>query len=344
MHKLLLIILTIFPSISYCQHDTIKASHLCNILRNSSDLYKTIDDIQTIPIDYKDCYFSDTLKSILLPLLSRDYFFEYQYKVTWDEEYTRSAVLNYLKNRHLRNYYDSIINDSNLYQAYSDSAKSEALTKLSLEFKRKPWIQNSLIKLITNIKWSESYILLYNNWVDDGKSITSSVFKPLISFHCPEAIQMYNSLINKAIQLQKIDFLLKIKHEIFNYHKYGSYCLDLYIQLLHCDALYYDYEIYSSDTLGPQHKIPFNYNLLSADLNPKEEFITSDNYKFAQLKDSIFDQSNNKRMYSEIRLSLLGKQIVRFADSFEQQLQQKKEYMQRQELYWKQNMPYYKKE
>ena len=51
--------------------------------------------------------------------------------------------------------------------------------------------------------------------------------------HCPEAIEIYNSLVERAIHLHKIDFLMKVKHDAFNYRKYGSYCLDLYIQLLH---------------------------------------------------------------------------------------------------------------
>lgn len=343
MKQLLILLFILNSTITFSQNDTIKASHLLMLLNKSTDLYKTIDDIQNIPIDYKDCYFNDSLKSILIPLLSCDKFFDYQYKIEWDDNYTKSAILNFLKDRKLQNCYDSIINDSLLYHVYSDSVKIEYTTKLVTRYKEKPWIQNSVIKIMTEIKWSESYMALYNNWVIDGKKITSSFFKPLISMHCPEAIEIYNSLVERAIHLHKIDFLMKVKHDAFNYRKYGSYCLDLYIQLLHCDMFYYDDEFSNNDTIILQ-KIPFNYSILSPSLNPKEEFITSDNYKFAQLKDSIFDNSYNKKIYNEPTYSLLGRQIIRFADFFESQLQQKKEYMQKRELYWKQNMPYYKKE
>ena len=111
MKQLLILLFILNSTISYSQNDTIKASHLLMLLNKSTDLYKTIDDIQNIPIDYKDCYFNDSLKSILIPLLSCDKFFDYQYKIEWDDNYTKSAILNFLKDRKLQNCYDSIIND-----------------------------------------------------------------------------------------------------------------------------------------------------------------------------------------------------------------------------------------
>ena len=344
MMKLLIINLFVFYSIlSFGQNDTIKASLLLDKLNKSSNLYKTIYEIQVNPIDLVDCYYNDDLKSLLLPLLSREKIFEQQYKLGWSDEYTKSSILLYLKERNLNNIYDSIVNDPYLYSVYTDSVKLQFINQLASEYNKKTWIPNGLLKLVTNIKWSESYSILYNIWVADEKKITSIVFKPLLSFHCPEAIQKYNSLIDKAIQLQKIDFLLKVWRDALNYQKYGSYCLDLYIRLLHCDTFYYfnDEEAENDTTLC---KIPFNYAILSPFLNPKEEYITSENYEFAHLKDSIFDRSYKKIKYDDYSYSQISTQIIQFIDYFEKQVQPKKQLIEKNEFYWKQNMPYYKKE
>lgn len=335
MKKIVLLLLLSFAVFDCnAQSEALKSNQILSLLSQSNNVYEAIDSIIINGIDYEECYNSNSLKEKILPLLNRENFFRTQYKMDWDSIYSISAVKKYLKENSKYDIVDSVLNHFELYKSYRDSAINMAVEQLYLKYNDKPWLPNGILLLHSQIKWRESYDLLYEYWVKDDKSITSYCFKPLIMMHCPEAIGKYNKLIDKAIQLGKIDFLLKVKKDAFNINKYGSYALDLYIKLLESTTKY------MQDDIQTIRIVPFNFGIVSNYYNPKEEYITSQNYKFAHLKDSLY--SNND--YSDYYLEKLSLSIIRHIEDFAKQIKVFKQTLLNQELYWKQNMPYYKQE
>ena len=300
--------------------------------------YETIldDSLQSVYYfnDYENAYHNQKLKEELLRLLNdmasyaRLYSEDRIYKIyTLNTEYTRNKVSNWLT-IYRGQEKDTIMKTKSLFNQYKDSLIMAESKKYYNEALHNFEISKYTKELLTRLKYPEVYVVFYKKWEQDGKTFDSEWFKYLLDFQDPEAEKLYDDYIDNALLGKRKEDIIEFKNYIC--HTYNDYAISRFIKMLDKSDLvevdYLTYKIPIYILLLSEIENIYMYYLLFKDETLANSYYNIEEYAFSgQIEKAITE-------YNKIKTNLIA--------CFKRMLK----YNGYTEIYWKQNMPYYKKE
>ena len=349
MKKLQLLLFTLLLSYtSMGQWVTITADSLLHHLQQSKDIYACFDDDKKDPVvinfyAYGGLYFNDTLKHLLINLYNDSIgWARYKAKVVRQnlekesEEYKRNGLQGYLQRNYNKSFADSVLNNKQLFAQYFDSlCVYEEESSFDADMKKgSTWnVPNSLIRIITYSRYPELYDKMYYGWNKTGR-VRNYYYDYLFNVDCPEVISIIESSIDNN-KYNGIGFL----------DDYRSEAIRLLIK-----------------ALDKTYLVPMNLSDFSVPLNVKCLGFTwlrkyNHKYRFGNYTDDI--EKITFKIIDDIWLIMerdctikptekewrsISKEIIDNKPYIIKFLEQHYQKCLNAELYWKQNMPYYKKE
>jgi len=332
------------------QRVTITADSLLHYLQQAEDIYACFDYQTKDPVvgdfsvfyDQKDFYHNDTLKHLLINLFNDSIgWAKYEAKrlrqnyENKPEENKRLSLEGYLEQKYKKSFVDSILNSERLFNQYYDSLcayEEESSFKEDIK-KRGTWnVPYSLKNIIAYSRYPEIYDKMLYYWKDDGMKL-SIYYDYLLNVDCPEVISIIESDIDNNKNIGK-GFVVEYRSEA--------------IRLL-------------MKTLDKTYLVPMNLEDYSVPLNVKcigfswlskyhygyrwgkyDKDIEKITYKIIddiwQIMERDCSIKPNDKEWRRISKEIIeNKQyILKFLEPHYQKCLE-------EELYWKQNMPYYKR-
>lgn len=340
MIKKLCVIIAVFMfSTSTSAQLKISADSLLKLVKIDGSIYKTFENRDLVDkIDYKNCYGNDSLKYLMLKLLDEDEFFVSEahrvVDILWSKEHNRQYYLDkWLVGHNKVSIKDSLSNDLYLLNLYLDSAYYEECARTVKVFKKTSVIPQSFASILSRMKWPEVYAEYYNQWCDDGKRFDGKRFAELLVMHCPEALAVYeNTAIRQYEQGNFNGLYLGCNEEL------GSYHLKFHLLTLVCTAPIHCH-LFDGGEPGQGPEVPLNLEKVYTWFfyyNHLIPIVKDFGKKFA------WDPLDDSNPFSRKEFFKVGQEIKDSVDVFRLQFQPEIEKLEREELYWKQNMPYYK--
>ncbi|MBO7142052.1 MAG: hypothetical protein J6V76_02970 [Bacteroidales bacterium] len=346
------IILIIFFLLFYChaigQKIKITSDSLWHYLQQKEDLYSCFNNRNIDPVidnfiiwnNEKDFYFNDSLKHQLIDIFNDSISWaKYAAKCVRHslenetDEYKHNALKGFLRRKFdSKAFADSILKDATLFEIYFDSlctfeenrSFEEGLSRIGYFY-----IPYRLKKIISHSYYFEVYNKMLYYWKQSGCSNRDFYYVYLLNVGCPDVI----SELDKMLDNSEWDY------DLINYltDNYSSESIKLLIKAL--DKTY----LVDGDLM--EIDVSLNVKLLLR-LNRLTWFteigylINSDLYY--KVVDIIRHISAN--IYEPKGNELMAKYIIENKDIIVPFFETAYKKCSEQELYWKQNMPYYKKE
>ncbi len=335
---------------------------------------KSVSDTITEFKDVKNAYYNDSLKDLLLDLYLDSVGWakyaadKYMYSEKRDykndsSSYIYGQIKPYLRGLKIKNV-DSILSSPLLYACYLDSFWTHITQRVFEQDIRDAYryfIPNELIDLIGKIRYAEIYQKFYYEWkrecVFENRYVTnSSYYYALVKYQCPEIIR------------PKINSDSSISQEVAYYAAMSnnSESYKLMMELIDNTEFVFD---------GVNNDIPINMFLLGAANNNWASHYGQDyNWELIGLFPGIF-KSDSDREFGRIvwsvsiyenedlnlhyylsenpniqvfrkeeLLKLSQKNILPYVDFLRLFIKKRYDAAIEEELYWRQNMPYYKTE
>ena len=295
--------------------------------------------LRNFDFDYKDIYFNDSLKRMIVDLFNDSIGWAKhsakKIRQTLEEEsdeYKYKSLKVFLQNNHSQTYVDSILNNDTLFKVYFDSLcvyEEEMCFNEGVKLIGYANVPNNLKTFVAYSRFSELYEKMLYYWKNANYYKGDFYYNYLRDVDCPEVIDMIETALdnNKWI-------------DSYYMNQYRSESIRLLIKAL--DKTY----LVPGGLLN--FKIPLNVKLLGLDYNSWLRWVTilceyqsNEIYeKSIELINQIIDcQSDNYKDYQQLSQLIIKNQkyLVPFLEHLYQNCIN-------EELYWKQNMPYYKKE
>ncbi len=348
MKRAILIVSTVLLHLSInAQPTRITTDSLLHHLQQAENVYACFDYRTDDPVvnhfyDYKGLDFNDSLKYLLVELFNDSIgWARYKAKVVRQnlekepEPNKRRALQGYLKRNYNNSFADSVLNNKQLFAQYFDSlCVYEEESSFERNVKHGTWnVPNSLIRIITYSRYPELYDKMYYGWNKTGR-VRNYYYDYLFNVDCPEVISIIESSIDNN-KYNGIGFL----------DDYRSEAIRLLIK-----------------TLDKTYLVPMNLSDFSVPLNVKCLGFTwlrkyNCKYRFGNYTDDI--EKITFKIIDDIWLIMerdctikptekewrsISKEIIDNKPYIIKFLEQHYQKCLNAELYWKQNMPYYKKE
>ncbi|MBR6176967.1 MAG: hypothetical protein IKQ70_03670 [Bacteroidales bacterium] len=353
MKKAIIIICTVLIHLSVnAQRTEITADSLLHYLQQAEDIYSCFDS-ENDPVirgfrDYKNMYFNDTLRHLLVNLFNDSIeWARYtakgirQYYENKPDDKKRMSLEGYLEHNYKKAFVDSVLNNKKLFAQYYDSLcvyKEESSFEEDMK-KRGTWnVPYSLKNIIVQSHFPEVYNKMLYYWKSSGCYYSDFDFNYLLEVDSPELLSSFESQLDKN-DLTNIYFLLDY---MCSYYRSAS------IRML---IKYLD----KTDLIGPffyrfDFDIPFNVSILLTIIDFSDDFhkewffrvYNIDNY------DIIYDYESMKNQVKTVKTQKqaikMSQYIIEHKDLIIPFFEQHYQKCLQEEFYWKQNMPYYKKE
>ncbi|MBO7596594.1 MAG: hypothetical protein J6T70_06075 [Bacteroidales bacterium] len=352
MKNKLLFLIIFISIINYCYSQvSLSASDLLFLIKSRGGVFEVVekaninrggfenildDSLQGVFNfnDYENAYHNQELKKELLHLLNdtisyaKMYSNDRIYKVyTMDAEYTRNKVSGWLS-AFCKQKKDTIMKTESLFKHYRDSLIMAESNKYYNNALHNFKISKYTKEFLTRLKYPEVYLAFYKKWEQDGKTFDSEWFKYLLDFQDPEAEKLFQDSFEEAILSKKESLFLDFKNYI-SYH-FNSFATSQFIRILD-----------KTDFVEEQmmdFEVPIYVTFFSAVDNVYLDWLMFENAYLANLFWKVGDFAYSNKIdkaikeYNKIKPELLVfyKEMLKFN--------------RQEELYWKQNMPYYKKE
>ena len=332
------------------QRTEVTADSLLHHLLQAENVYECFDHKTDDPIvnnfrDYEGLYFNDTLRHLLVDLFNDSIgWARYtakgirQYYENKPDEKKRMSLEGYLEHNYKKAFVDSVLNDKQLFTQYYDSLcvyEEESSFERNIK-KSGDWnLPYSLINIIAHSHFPEVYDRMLYYWKNNKGA---NCFNYLLEVDSPELLSTFES------QLDKND--LASSYILLDYIcSYRSESIRLLIKSMDKSDLIGHY-LYRFD-----FDIPFNvYLLCRISLDGVFNcWVNTDGYILIKdhpniLLDFISVICKLEKVKTQKQAIKMSQYIIEHKDLiipfFEQHYQKCLE----KELYWKQNMPYYKKE
>ena len=341
-------------SVKYIAHQSINADSLLTLLSEGNPFH-VLPHIYIPEVNTKDCYYNDSLKSLLLKFLNKDTTYQYMaelaehYGFDNDRDIQEKYIREFLKERKQMYLWDTILKTPELFSAYFDTVFNLAVERQKTSsYQTNERLPLELTDLLAQIKWPEVYVWARREWEEDGKREEGYCYYYLLRMHDPEVISINNNFIDKWGQLETCEYLdsnLCINYLYDNPVNsgggglcyWGSYYYEALIHFLQIKTM-----VYHPMYFDEKSKRPYNTGLV-------REYFFHNPY-FQESYPVIYNISNklsntyvNDKKYRE-KYKQASEDICDNIDMFIEALKPYKDDYLNTELYWKQNMPYYKKE
>lgn len=357
MKKLLILIINIL-SVNYTfSQIRLSANDLLNLIKSRGGVFNVVEKSYDYDNEKKKKLLDDSLRSVkyfndidnvlkneelkneLLKLLTDTIEYskyrtnEYIARIQTDTMLSNGRLTSWLNRKNYGFLIDTILKTPQLYNQYLDSTLLyEKEYNFDFYYQRFRISTNSK-QLLTRIKYPESYSLFYKNWEKDGKTQKSQWFDILLEYQDPEAIKIYDDYIQKVIDTKDAKELSDIRMFVIQFN--NSYKVQLLLKLLKEATLSYE------DQRSP---MPFNIYLIT-DLSILEHILL---YMEPKILDYVVDTIISDYIYvGEDNMPNVNKAQEMFQSCLDKIIPWFQPYLNillKEELKWKQNMPYYKKE
>ena len=351
MKKLLLIIfISYLPATVVGQQVIITADSLLHHLQQAENVYAcfdyyTKDTVVNHFYDYEGLYFNDTLRHLLVDLFNDSIgWARHTAKVVRQnlenepEENKRMALHGYLKRNYNKSFADSVLNNKQLFAQYFDSLCAyEEESSFERNFKKgSAWnLPNSFTNIIAHSHYPEVYDKMLYYW-KNHKGANCEDY--LLNVECPEMIaDIEHKLDNNELTKDLMHYITQ----------YRSESIRLLIKSL--DKTYLVPSILAYPVV---FDIPINVCLIGKCMK-SYGWIYLEGYVNVEIDEFygdfeilsnisfIYDIENIKTQKDAIKMS---KRIIENKKLLLPFLELHYQNSLKRELYWKQNMPYYKKE
>ena len=340
-HILLLLILS-----ANLYSETITSDSLLQRVKGGESIYDVIDKININDIDYKDVYYNEELKPYILQLLDEDSYRLYDIETYLESSFgtdlaKKNRIEEWLRDNNSQLPLDSVMSTPNLYRSYLDTAYTDYSSKLHQNYQ--PIIPNKFEKLLSLVRWPEVYEEYHRQWINDGGNITSKRFYAMLCMHDPYAISLFDKYVDDLLQRKDGS----LKWDIYK-HRPSADALGSYRDKLWLRGLEYTNLI--TFTPFPQdHEepltVPFNIKIVSGLIGyncpskKAKRLIDKITIQVTFLDEKFYKLNEDLTIDEYISI---GKQIKENAQLFRDIYEPYIEKEEQEELYWKQNMPYYK--
>ena len=351
------IILTILTSLIICdvagQNVKITTDSLLHHLQHAENIYACFD-YQTEDsvvgnfnacLNQKELYFNDCLKHILINLFNDSIgWTKYTAKKVRrnleaeTNNYKHNALSGYLEDKYNKAFADSVFKDDNLLSQYFDSlcafeeeqSFKEDIGKIGY------WnVPNSLCNILSYSHFPEIYDKMYYYWKRKGCSQCGFYYDYLLNVDCPDVISKMETMLDSNEWSMDLESFL---------NRYNSESIRLMIKAMNKTFLV---QTDLDDFIIPFNVYCFGFMWLSkyADCYRYNHYKNESEKKTFKIMDKIWrliefaEPKPSKESWLRISNEIIdNKQYIGFF------LEEHYKKCLEQELYWKQNMPYYKKE
>ncbi|MBO7145457.1 MAG: hypothetical protein J6W13_11615 [Salinivirgaceae bacterium] len=327
------------------QAETITSDSLLQRIKQGEVIYDIIDNIFIGDIDFKDVYFNEELKPYMLQLLDEKSYRQHEIETLLESSFGSDdakmrRIKEWLRDNSCSLSFDTIMSTPDLYQAYLDSAYSDFSSNLYSHYN--VVIPNVYEEVLCRIHWPVVYKEYHRQWVEDGKNITSKRFYAMLCMHDPDATDIFDKYVDDLLQ-NKSDSLNKEWY----IHR-PSAAMGSYEEKLRLRGLKYTNLI--TFTPFPQDReesltVPYNIKIASELIGydcPSEraqQIMNKISVSVSFLGQTFLKLNEDLTIDEYISIGMEIKENAQLFMDIYQPFIQKKE---QEELYWKQNMPYYK--
>lgn len=305
------------------------------------DAFDVLDRTDLSKVDIYDWYHHEKLKPYLLIWLNKEAYFEYdnqQYiKRAFDDGYKVYKVKGWLTSRNQESLIDTVMNSPSLFQVYLDSVVDATTNYMkALYFKDGGKLPSKVLDFHARLKLPEAYAAINKYWKEDGGTAKSDYFNVMLAMHDPEAIAKYNNFVDSAIVEKNLIAIEDIESKAKNEYFYGSYAVALQLKLLRVNLRTY----YNS--LDCSIEVPFNINFLSP--------LTGVYYNFThyetvlRILNALYNPLDKIYGLTYGELEEYSNEVIQNVDEFKKAVEPYRDSLIKEELYWKVNMPFYKKD
>ena len=354
MKKAIIIICTVLMHLSVnAQPTRITTDSLLHHLQQAEDIYSCFDS-ENDPVirgfrDYKNMYFNDTLRHLLVNLFNDSIeWARYtakgirQYYENKPDDKKRMSLEGYLEHNYKKAFVDSVLNDKQLFAQYYDSLcvyKEESSFEEDME-KRGTWnVPYSLKNIIVQSHFPEVYNKMLYYWKSSGCYYSDFDFNYLLEVDSPELLSSFESQLDKN-DLTNIYFLLDY---MCSYYRSAS--IRMLMKALDNSNLV------DIPFKGLDFEIPINvYLLLEINDNDINNEWTFKSYVFecSNFYEIIYNYESViaklKKIKTQNQAIKMSQYIIDNKNMLIPFFEQHYQKCLNAELYWKQNMPYYKKD
>ncbi len=349
MKRAILIVSTVLLHLSInAQPTRITTDSLLHHLQQAENVYACFDYRTDDPVvnhfyDYKGLDFNDSLKYLLVELFNDSIgWARYKAKVVRQnlekepEPNKRRALEGYLQHNYNKSFADSVLNNKQLFAQYFDSLCAyRERSSFERNFKKgSDWnLPYSFTKIIAHSHYPEVYDKMLYYWNNDKGAHCGDY---LLNVDCPEMIaDIESKLDNNDLIYVAIRYMCT----------YRSESIRMLIKALDNSKLV------DNDLQGIDFDIPLNvYLLLKINDNDIYNEWTFKSYLFecSNFNKIIYDYEsvlyNLKKIKNQKQAIKMSQYIIENKNLIIPFFEQHYQKCLNAELYWKQNMPYYKKE
>jgi len=169
----------------------------------------------------KNYYYSDSLKHFTLKWIDRNIYLRKRIQFLLND-YSRDTLLliNILKQKYINKEIDSITDNECRLKELFDSLIEVRKEVLYNQYEESgfPFPPYYAIKYHTELAYPESYLEIYDMWVERGKDINDKLyFYPLLKFGDPTVRESFNDFVNDQILNNGEDLSLSIIRNLRGY-------------------------------------------------------------------------------------------------------------------------------
>jgi len=314
-----LVILSLINSVNFGQEQKPITSDSLLKMFQVMKPFEVFEKVQFAWFDFKSCRKDSLLKPYLMKWLDKheysDYMVDVERKtIANSPELLKREIQYKLTKQGKRNALDSIMNNSDLYNLYRDSAIMVYVNRYIEEYKGEHKVPEMAVVLHSFFAYPESYTLIKHWWNESGKKTKRDrYFIPLVKMADPEARKLYDEKIKQFIKTNGISSELgEVSGELTELD--NSYSIEKMIELFTVNKMYY---------LGPDGEA-FNCRILS------------------DLVDKIF--FNSIEIDPSVKRNDPCEQHLKHIPEIKTAAQKLIEKYKAEEYYWMKNMPFYKGE
>lgn len=178
-------------------------------LFQTKEKFEVFESLRQLYLDYEMIRKDERLKPYFIECLNLDEYYKRNLKNARKNIESRNLDMdicfNILNKRKIYNR-DSILLNPELYKIYRDSTIEILMKKEMHHFKDK--IPFGAVWVHSQLKYPESYDFVKKKWFEDGKPISGSLFQALLRLNDAEALEIFDSQVDKFVKEHGKDQLL----------------------------------------------------------------------------------------------------------------------------------------
>jgi hypothetical protein len=202
----------------YAQKDVsakISPDSILSLFKTKSAIEVMYMDFEFNKLDFKAYHKDLRLKPYFMTWLNPDSIMEYRIKedlsnlIIRNKDYWDSDIRGFIKKKKRDITLDSILKNPKLYNLYKDSVISAYQNGIRKNYKKRGFkiIPGKVFVFHSFLHYPESYTIIKNFWIKEGKKTKGYLFWALLVMEDPEAEELYTKRIDNYINNKDYEFI-----------------------------------------------------------------------------------------------------------------------------------------